>query len=576
MQFLYPNVIFLMLLPTLFLIFLLFKQKNSLEQHFSKEALKKLVVNSNALSLKARNVFLFISLILLIIALARPVANEKDKEFEQSLIPIVIALDISKSMNATDIAPSRLALANKKLSNIISLSKNSALGVILFANTPFILSPLTQDFVSLNSMVKNLDKDISLQEGSNILSTLEASKELLKDFENKNLIILTDGGNEKNYEKEIDYANENKINVNIITIATTKPTAIKDNNGFITDEEGKIVMVKLNENIKQLALQTNGAYINYTNSNSDISQILSFINTKSKKDRFDNKKFKSYTELFYYPLALGLFLILIAFSSFPKFSKNTMVLFFIVCFYNTQNINASFLNFQTLKQAKESYENGNYPEAIKEYKDATKNIQTYYNLGNAYYKNNEYKKAIENYSKVITSDTSLEHKKLHNMGNAYANLQEYDKAIEMYEKALKLENDKETKENLEKIKELKNNQNNKDNDKNQENHKDDKNNKQEQKQDSKQNDNQEQNKKTEQNQNSKQDKKEEKDTQDKKEKSKENKSTQYKHEQINNKEISQKEEDKWIKSLENKTIPALLQRYDPKENEANYNNVKPY
>ena len=129
-----------------------------------------------------------------------------------------------------------------KLLDIIDLSKKNALAVILFAKYSFILSPVTQDFNSLKILVNNLNTEDEFENGSNIFSTLEATNKLLKGYENKNLILLTDGGNKQDYTKEIEYANKNQINIYTIAMATKNPTPIKLNDGnFMTKKDGSIV-----------------------------------------------------------------------------------------------------------------------------------------------------------------------------------------------------------------------------------------------------------------------------------------------------------------------------------------------
>ncbi|MGB5791994.1 VWA domain-containing protein [Poseidonibacter sp.] len=155
MQFLYPNVLFLMLLPAFILMFLLLKKQTLLTQHFSKQILEKLSIKNQYLSSKSRTFILFLSLFCMIIALSRPVSNEKIHESKQELIPILIAIDVSKSMLANDIYPNRLEFARKKVLDIIDNQTNFAIGVILFAKSSFILSPLTQDFISLKTLVNN-------------------------------------------------------------------------------------------------------------------------------------------------------------------------------------------------------------------------------------------------------------------------------------------------------------------------------------------------------------------------------------------------------------------------------------
>ena len=283
MQFLYPNVFFVMLMPLILLIVLILTSKDTMQRHFAKSILDKLSVGGKSLNKTTRNGLLFITLLLFIVALSRPVINQKEQNIKQSLIPIVIALDVSKSMMANDIYPNRIELAKKKLKEIINLSKNSTIGILLFAKNSFILSPVTEDFISLNYIVNNLDTNLEFSNGSNIFAVLEATSHMLSDYKVKNLIILSDGGNDNGYEKEIEFALKNKIAIYSVGIATSQGAPIPTKNGYLTNKNGDIVTVKLNESIKNLSLKTQGGYIDFTLDNGDISAIIAQINKQSKK-----------------------------------------------------------------------------------------------------------------------------------------------------------------------------------------------------------------------------------------------------------------------------------------------------
>ena len=211
MEFLNANVFYVMLVPLILLFILTVTSKKSIDKYFSKEILEKLKVGNQYLSTNARNTFYFLVLLLFIIALSRPVINQKEQNVKQTLIPIVIALDVSSSMLVEDIYPNRIALAKKKLQAIIKKAKNATIGVLLFAKDSFILSPVTEDFISLKYIVDNLDTNVDFTNGSNIFATLDATKYMLEDFKVKNLIILSDGGNNSDYKKELVFAKENDI-----------------------------------------------------------------------------------------------------------------------------------------------------------------------------------------------------------------------------------------------------------------------------------------------------------------------------------------------------------------------------
>ena len=538
-----------MLIPSFILMYLIITKQSKLTSYFSKNALEKLSVSNQYFSNKARNITLFLALIFMIIALARPVANEKINDVESQLNAVVIAIDVSKSMNAIDIYPNRLEFAKRKLLDIIDTSKTEAIGVILFAKSSFLLSAVTQDLTSLRLLINNLNTGINFDNGTNIFSTLETTQKLLKDYSSKNLILLTDGGDNKDFEKEIKFANENKINIYTLALGTTQGSAIKLNDGnFLTNKNGNIVNVKLNESIKKLSLKTNGGYINYSLDNSDINQILNDINSKSQKEKFDNTKYKSYTELFYYPLALGIFLLLIAFSSLPTFRKNKSSLFIFLLsliFISNSNLKASSIfDFNTIKEANSAYEKKDFEKASNEFKKIDSNEYRDYNLANSYYKDNKFKEAIELYKNIQTSNNDLEFKRLHNLANSYTKNKDFQNAIKSYEDALTLKNDKNTKENLELVKKLLENDNNKQN----KNTKDDK-----KEQENKQDKNQEKEKQQKEDSKKQQNKNEEES-----QKSKEEEKEEDKKQNI----MSDYEEQKWLKQLNNQKTNSLLKKME--------------
>ena len=538
-----------MLIPSFILMYFILTKQNKLENYFSKTALNKLSISNQYFSNKTRNIILFLSLIFMIIALARPVTNEKINNSETSLTPIIIAIDVSKSMKAVDLFPYRLEFAKQKLLNILDNSKTEAIGVILFAKSSFLLSPVTEDFNSLKILIKNLDTGINFDNGTNIYSTLETTNKLLKNYSNKNLLLLTDGGDKENFDEEINFANKNGIKIYTLALATSNGSAIKEENGnYLTTKDGKIVNVKLNSKIKDLSLKTDGGYIEYSLDNKDIEQILDDINSKSNKEKFEERKYKTYTELFYYPLAIALFLLLIAFSSMPSLKRTKLpifILFFSFNFTNSQLIASSIFDFKTIKEANKAYENQDYNKALKEFEKLDSNEFRDYNLANSLYKENKFKEAIDIYKNIKTSSNDLEFKKLHNLGNAYAKNSDFQNAVDSYEKALKLKNDSTTKENLQLVKKLLDNK--KDDNKNQNKQDEQKNNRENQKQE----ENKEDSSPKDENKTKKQNQK------------------NLKNEQLEQKEeISNFEEEKWLKELENQKTNSMLKKMESSKDDS--------
>lgn len=553
-----------MLIPIFLLMFLILTNKDSFQKYFSQDVLNKLSISNKYMGKTTRNILFFLSLILMTIALSRPVVNEKEQSFKQEVNSIVVAIDVSKSMLANDIYPNRLNLAKHKLLEIIDESKQNAIAVILFAKSSFILSPATQDFNSLKILVENLNVGINFDNGSNIFSTLESTQKLLKNYKNKNLILLTDGGNNKDFEKEIKYANEHKINVYTIAIASNKASAIKLENGeFMTKEDGSIVTVSLNESIKNLSLNTNGGYINYSLDNSDLKQILEDIEIKSKKQELQSKKFKTYTELFYYPLGLAILILFIAFSSMPKFfNKKGINIFLLVLSLNSLNKLYAFeFDFKTINKANNAYENEDYKLASKNFEKLLNTPEGKYNFANSLYKQKKYDKALKTYKEISSLNDDLEFKKLHNMGNSYVKTNNLQNAKKMYEKALEIKEDKQTRENLDIV----NKALEKDKQKNKNNQE------KEQKQEKQEKQEKEEKQQEQKNENESKDENEKNQEQKNKENLEKGNKSQSKEEKISEKEISNLEEKKWLEKIQNQKTPVLLKRVETKSEDNSSN-----
>ena len=581
MEFLNQNVFYMMLIPLVLLFLLIITSKSSVQKYFSKEIIEKLKVGNQFLGKNSRNTLFFLVLILFIVALARPVINKKEQNVKQSLIPLVIALDVSTSMLAQDIYPNRISLAKKKLQQIIKNAQNTTIGVVLFAKDSFILSPVTEDFISLKFIVDNLNTNLDFLNGSNIFSTLEATKYMLDEYKVKNLIILSDGGNDNEYTEELEFTKENAIVIYSIGLATEDGAPMPKDGSYITNSNGDIVTVKLNESIKNLSLQSGGGYIDYTLDNGDVNAILNRINIQSKKEVLNIQKVKIYTELFYYPLSLGLFLLLVALSSFPNLKRKTTINSLIFMCLITSPIvlptksSAYTFNYENIEKAANAYKNKEYEKASDAYRQVSTNNEALYNLGNSLYKEAKYKDAIDVYNKIVTKDKQLEAKKLHNLGNSYVNTNNLDKAKEFYEKSLKIKEDKETQDNLESVnkelekkkkkeekKKKKDNKNSKDKKQDKKENSDDSNKKDKQNKNKDKEDKKQKNKKSSKDSKKEEKKKsEDKESLDKnKKKENKNKNQASKQKKVKKDELSDMEEKKWMQMLKNQQTAVYMQK----------------
>jgi len=457
MTFLNPDYLLFMLLPSFVFFYLIVTNSNKLDNFFDPAILKKIRYEGGGLGRVGRNIMLFTALLLMILALARPVVQKGSVKVETKTIDVLVAIDVSNSMRANDLYPDRFEFAKRKFFRFLDKFPEANVGVVAFSSNIFMVSPMTNDFETVKYLVNNLSFDSISSGGTDLMLPVEISKKFLKDSKYKILVIFTDGGDDKDFSKETKEAKKTALSVYIYATATEKGAAVNVNGKVLKDKNQNIVISRLNENIRELAIKSGGAFIKGTYKDKDIDLVIKDIRGKFKANRLKSRKIKDYRELFYYPLALALLFMLFAFSSLPSRGKKTAVLFIAALFFNT-DANSNIVDFFNIKKAKEAYEKGDYRRAgyyFEKVAESKESSQSYYDLGNSYYKQKEYKKAIEAYEMIKSDDKELNFKRYYNEGNAYFKSRDIENAIKMYEKAKEYGTDDDLEYNLKLAKKLK-------------------------------------------------------------------------------------------------------------------------
>lgn len=303
------------LLLLIILIFISAKVKN-FTQYFSKGMEEKIIIGHN--KQKLNFILLLGSFIFLILALSRPVIENKPITVPKTNLDIVVAFDISKSMLSDDVYPNRLQFAKNKFANLIENLKDENIGALGFSARAFLVAPITNDYATIKYLINNLDTSFVSTKGSSTLEALKSTKELLKHSKEKALIIFSDGTDSENFSREIEYAKEHKIKVFVYAIATKKGGVIKEKDSVLKDGNGNIVITRLNDSIKSLALETDGAYLEYSTSKTDIKMFVNAINDKFHKEIEEDIIINDNKELFYIPLLIALVLFMVAINGFRR------------------------------------------------------------------------------------------------------------------------------------------------------------------------------------------------------------------------------------------------------------------
>jgi Ca-activated chloride channel homolog len=227
------------------------------------------------------------ALVSLILALARPVWGQDVNTVEVEGVSVMIVLDVSKSMNAQDIVPSRLERAKLAINDLFNGLAGNELGMILFAGTAFVQFPLTLDTTSATTFLNAVSTDAITRQGTNINAALKLAIDSFSDFTTSQqmIILVTDGENhEEDPLAAATLAAEQGITIHTIGYGGTEgaPIPIRDANGleigYQMDQVGNLVMSKLDEApLRAIAERTGGTYQQAMSGGLEISNLIETI-----------------------------------------------------------------------------------------------------------------------------------------------------------------------------------------------------------------------------------------------------------------------------------------------------------
>ncbi|WP_434579883.1 VWA domain-containing protein [Sulfurimonas sp. NW15] len=428
MFFLYDYVLYLLVVPALLFVFSFKKSNNILETVFSQAVIKQLLLHPQLIQASMRYRYFLLVISLMIIALARPVYLKQNTVIKQMSSSAVIALDVSESMNSSDIYPSRFTLAKEKLVKLIEKAEHLHAGVLLFAKNSYMLYPLSEDTQALAYMLKNAQIKQKFEPNTNLFGVFEASEKMLHTEKTKNIILLSDGAEDVTRVDETAYIRKNHLRLYVIDFASRKNNALNN-----------------------MVQKSHGYYTKYKWGEGDIEKILNAIQKSSQKISADAYDMKQYQELFMYPLGLALLILYFVFILGLK-KKHTVkltVLFALMqlTFLNTP-VNAGAFDFITLQKAKSFYATKQYEQAVECYKKLKPTSAVNYNIANALYKKHEYLQAIKYYKKALGKDKLFNAKIYHNIGNCYVQRGKLELAKSQFEHSLQLHVFDKTKKNL--------------------------------------------------------------------------------------------------------------------------------
>lgn len=367
--------------------------------------------------------------LLFCLSLAGPTWSKLPQPVYKEDSALVLMLDLSPSMLAQDISPSRLVRARFKMIDILKDRKQGFTGLVVYSGEAFAVSPLTEDSNTIISLTPTLNPTLLPSYGSNTEDAVATALELVINggYQQADLLLITDGVDRSAFADISSQLSQGNIRLHILGIGTSEGAPIPlANGGFVKDQNDSIILPRLEtSSLKQLAAIGNGNYFNLTNDDGDISAISEaiaqeFPNTTEVNDRdFDIWQDRGFW--------LIILLIPLLLASFRRGAIYIVILAPTLLTHSPTEASVwQDLWYTADQQGRNALEKGDTATAQLVFKDPQWQAS-------AAYKNGDYEAAVKQYQQGNSADDQ------YNLGNALARLGKLDSAIKAYDQALKIE-----------------------------------------------------------------------------------------------------------------------------------------
>jgi len=290
-------------------------QRKKLSRIGNPTLLKELMPDVSRFRPWVKFLLLITALSSLILTLARPQFGSKISHEKRNGIEAIIALDISNSMLAQDVQPSRLDKSKLMIENLINSFINDKIGLVVFAGEAYVQLPITSDYVSAKMFLSDITPNLISAQGTDIARAIRVSLSSFTQQKGvgKAIILITDGeDNEGGALEAVKEAKEKGVNVFILGVGDSKGAPIPLGNGeYLKDNHGQTVMTALNENMcKEIAQAGSGTYIHIDNTSLAQEQLNNELSKLQKGDS-DAVVYSEYNEQFQIVALFSFILLLI-------------------------------------------------------------------------------------------------------------------------------------------------------------------------------------------------------------------------------------------------------------------------
>ena len=323
LKFANPYILHLLWLLPIFILFYVYAykvKKRALSRFGNPELLKKLTRNTSRKRQITKISLILFAFLFLVFALSRPQIGTKVETVKREGIDILVAIDVSKSMLARDIQPSRLEKAKHEVESLINRLRGDRIGLIAFAGVPFVQCPLTLDYGAANIFLDIMDPELIPTPGTAIGAAIKKGVETFdqKERKHKVLILITDGEDHSGEAvNAAELAEKEGVKIYCVGIGSPKGEpipAVQGSSGFEKDKQGQVIITKLDEmTLEKIALQTGGKYFRATSGESELDRIYDDISKMEKKE-LGSLKYSQFEDRFQYLVFIAFVLILLEFG----------------------------------------------------------------------------------------------------------------------------------------------------------------------------------------------------------------------------------------------------------------------
>lgn len=311
-------------IPVMIMVFLLFYQwrKNAFRRFGEWKVIQPLFATVSNAKLISKFVLIILAALCLVTAVIGPQLGSKLEEVKRKGVDLVVCLDVSNSMNAEDLKPSRIERSKQALFRLIDKLDGDRLGIIVFAGQSYTQLPITTDYGAAKLMVSTINTDMVPTQGTAIGSAIELAVQSFGDSirrHNAAIVIITDG---ENHEDDAIEAAKEAVDKGIVvhTIgmgsAGGAPIPIMQHGqrvGFMQDETGQTVMTKLDENnLMQIADAGKGKFIRASTSDDGLAIVFNELSKLTDRE-FSSQLFTDYEDQFQWFLGFGLLFLIFEF-----------------------------------------------------------------------------------------------------------------------------------------------------------------------------------------------------------------------------------------------------------------------